>query len=74
MVNKGVEYCVMEVLFYLLVLDRVYGVKFEVGIFINLIRDYLDFYKIFENYYKVKFKLFERCGIRIINIDDNYGK
>jgi len=74
MVNKGVEYCVMEVSSHSLELDRVYGVKFEVGIFTNLTRDHLDFHKTFENYYKAKFKLFERCGIRIINIDDNYGK
>ncbi|AGX43703.1 UDP-N-acetylmuramoyl-L-alanyl-D-glutamate--2,6-diaminopimelate ligase [Clostridium saccharobutylicum] len=74
MVDKGVEYCVMEVSSHSLALDRVYGVKFEAGIFTNLTRDHLDFHKTFENYYKAKFKLFERCGIRIVNIDDNYGK
>jgi len=74
MVNKGVEYCVMEVSSHSLELDRVYGVKFEVGIFTNLTRDHLDFHKTFENYYKAKFKLFNRSRIKIINIDDNYGK
>ncbi|WP_160688883.1 UDP-N-acetylmuramoyl-L-alanyl-D-glutamate--2,6-diaminopimelate ligase [Clostridium sp. C2-6-12] len=74
MVNKGVEYCVMEVSSHSLELDRVYGVKFEVGIFTNLTRDHLDFHKTFENYYKAKFKLFERARIKVVNIDDNYGK
>lgn len=74
MVDKGVEYCVMEVSSHSLELDRVYGVKFDVGIFTNLTRDHLDFHKTFENYYKAKFKLFERSRIKIINIDDNYGK
>lgn len=74
MVDKGVEYCVMEVSSHSLELDRVYGIKFEVGIFTNLTRDHLDFHKTFENYYKAKFKLFERSRIKIINIDDNYGK
>ena len=74
MVDKGVEYCVMEVSSHSLALDRVYGTKFEMGIFTNLTRDHLDFHKTFENYYSAKFKLFERCGIRIINIDDTYGK
>lgn len=74
MVEKGVEYCVMEVSSHSLELDRVYGTKFEMGIFTNLTRDHLDFHKTFENYYAAKFKLFERCGIRIINIDDTYGK
>ena len=74
MVNKGVEYCVMEVSSHSLELDRVYGVKFEVGIFTNLTRDHLDFHKTFENYYKAKFKLFDRSRIKIVNADDNYGK
>jgi UDP-N-acetylmuramoyl-L-alanyl-D-glutamate--2,6-diaminopimelate ligase len=74
MADKGVEYCVMEVSSHSLELDRVYGVKFEVGIFTNLTRDHLDFHKTFENYYKAKFKLFERSRIKIVNIDDNYGK
>jgi UDP-N-acetylmuramoyl-L-alanyl-D-glutamate--2,6-diaminopimelate ligase len=74
MVNKGVEYCVMEVSSHSLELDRVYGVKFEAGIFTNLTRDHLDFHKTFENYYKAKFKLFDRSRIKLVNIDDNYGK
>jgi len=74
MVSKGVEYCVMEVSSHSLELDRVYGVEFEAGIFTNLTRDHLDFHKTFENYYKAKFKLFDRSRIKIINIDDNYGK
>ncbi|NOW03145.1 UDP-N-acetylmuramoyl-L-alanyl-D-glutamate--2,6-diaminopimelate ligase [Clostridium beijerinckii] len=74
MVDKGVEYCVMEVSSHSLALDRVYGVEFQVGIFTNLTRDHLDFHKTFENYYKAKFKLFERSRIKIVNVDDNYGR
>lgn len=74
MVNKGCEYCVMEVSSHSLDLDRVYGVDFEAGIFTNLTRDHLDFHKTFENYYKAKYKLFQRSCISIINADDNYGK
>lgn len=74
MIDKGVEYCVMEVSSHSLALDRVYGVNFDIGIFTNLTRDHLDFHKTFENYYEAKFKLFEKCSIRIVNIDDNYGK
>ena len=73
MVNKGCQYCVMEVSSHSLALDRVYGVEFEVGIFTNLTRDHLDFHKTFENYYNEKFKLFKRSKIKIINIDDKYG-
>lgn len=73
MVNEGVEYCVMEVSSHSLELDRVYGVEFKCSIFTNLTRDHLDFHKTFDNYYKAKFKLFERSQTKIINIDDQYG-
>ena len=73
MVEKGVEYCVMEVSSHSLDLDRVYGVEFISGIFTNLTRDHLDFHKTFENYYKAKAKLFERSKYSIVNIDDSYG-
>ncbi len=73
MVDDGCEYCVMEVSSHSLYLDRVYGCEFEVGIFTNLTRDHLDFHKSFENYYKAKFKLFERSKNCAINIDDDYG-
>ena len=73
MVDKGAQYCVMEVSSHSLALDRVYGIEFECGIFTNLTRDHLDFHKTFENYYAAKFKLFERSSIKLINIDDTYG-
>ncbi|WP_300348729.1 UDP-N-acetylmuramoyl-L-alanyl-D-glutamate--2,6-diaminopimelate ligase [Clostridium sp.] len=73
MVDEGVEFCVMEVSSHSLDLDRVYGVRFEEGIFTNLTRDHLDFHKTFENYYNAKFKLFERSNHSIINLDDEYG-
>lgn len=74
MVEKGCEYCVMEVSSHSLALDRVYGIEYEAGIFTNLTRDHLDFHKTFENYYAEKYKLFERSKYKIINIDDQYGK
>lgn len=73
MVEEGCNYCVMEVSSHSLALDRVYGVDFKVGIFTNLTRDHLDFHKTFENYYKAKYKLFERSGICVVNKDDTYG-
>lgn len=73
MVDANCEYCVMEVSSHSLELDRVYGCKFEVGIFTNLTRDHLDFHKTFDNYYNAKFKLFERSKYSVINVDDNYG-
>lgn len=73
MVDKGVQYCVMEVSSHSLDLDRVYGVPFKYGIFTNLTQDHLDFHKTFENYYNAKLKLFKYSKSSIINIDDSYG-
>lgn len=73
MVDAGCEYCVMEVSSHSLDLDRVYGCEFKVASFTNITRDHLDFHKTFENYYKAKFKLFERSEISIINLDNKYG-
>lgn len=75
MLDNGCDYCVMEVLLYLLVLNRVDEIDFKLGIFINLILDYLDFYKDLEDYRKVKEKLFFKIiMVNIINIDDEGGK
>ena len=74
MVDNGIEYCVMEVSSHSLYLDRVYGIKFNEGIFTNLTRDHLDFHKTFENYYNAKLILFKNSQNSIINMDDEYGK
>lgn len=74
MKKEGIEYCVMEVSSHSLELKRVYGVNFKAGIFTNLTQDHLDFHITMENYFNAKMKLFERCDVAVINIDDEYGK
>lgn len=74
MVDKKVDYCVMEVSSHSLELCRVYGLNFKYGMFSNLTQDHLDFHKTFENYYKAKLKLFMISENSVINIDDPYGE
>lgn len=74
MVDKKINYCVMEVSSHSLSLDRVCGINFSQAIFTNLTQDHLDFHKTFENYYEAKLKLFKNTKNSIINIDDSYGK
>ncbi|ERI91286.1 UDP-N-acetylmuramoyl-L-alanyl-D-glutamate--2,6-diaminopimelate ligase [Clostridiales bacterium oral taxon 876 str. F0540] len=74
MVSSGVTHCVMEVSSHSLSLDRVYGIKFNEGIFTNLTQDHLDFHKTFENYYNAKLMLFKSSNTSIINMDDAYGR
>lgn len=70
-----IEYCVMEVSSHSLDLKRVMDCNFDVGIFTNLSRDYLDYHETVENYFNAKLKLFYMTGkCNIINIDDFYGQ
>lgn len=73
MEKAGCDCVVMEVSSHSLVLDRVYGIEFEVGIFTNLSRDHLDFHGDMENYAKAKSLLFDRSKYGVINVDDEYA-
>ncbi len=74
MVEAGVKYCIMEVSSHAIELMRVYGIKFNVGIFTNLTHDHLDLHGTMENYMAIKAKLFEMSEISVINVDDGYGR
>lgn len=63
---------VMEVSAHALALDKLDGVKFEIGIFTNLSQDHLNDFKTMENYRDAKKKLFSNGYIKsaIVNADD----
>ena len=70
MSDAGCTHAVMEVSSHALVLDRVYGIRFAVGIFTNLSQDHLDFHRTMEEYCDAKAILFDRCDIGVYNADD----
>lgn len=75
MVDRRVDACIMEVSSHSLALNRVKGIKYDVGIFTNLTKDHLDYHGTMENYFLSKLLLFKntvKCNI--INIDDLYAK
>lgn len=72
MVDAGMEYAVMEVSSHALELYRVYGIKFEIGVFTNLGREHLDFHKDMDEYLSAKAKLFDQSIFGVINADDIY--
>ena len=73
MVEKEMEYVVMEVSSHALALNRVYGIKFIVGVFTNLSEEHLDFHETMDNYLNAKAKLFEMSDFAIVNGDDIYA-
>ena len=70
MAEAGCTHVVMEVSSHALVLDRVAGVHFQVGMFTNLTQDHLDFHKTMEEYRNAKARLFRMCDVGVYNLDD----
>ena len=68
--DAGCTHVVMEVSSHALVLDRVYGIPYAVGIFTNLTQDHLDFHKTMEAYCAAKAILFRNCAAGVVNADD----
>ena len=73
MSDAGCSHVVMEVSSHALSLDRVYGIRFAVGIYTNLSRDHLDFHKTMEEYCDAKAILFQRCDLAVYNADDPWS-
>ena len=70
MADAGCTHCVMEVSSHSLVLHRVAGVHFAVGLFTNLTQDHLDFHNTMEEYARAKSLLFPMCERAAANVDD----
>lgn len=71
--NEACKYVIMEVSSHSLVLSRVAGIRFAVGVFTNLTQDHLDFHHTMEEYAAAKAMLFSNCDKAAINIDDEWG-
>ena len=73
MLDAGCTHVVMEVSSHSLVLERVAGIRFAVGIFTNLTQDHLDFHKDMDDYAAAKALLFKVSDLAVINSDDPYA-
>jgi UDP-N-acetylmuramoyl-L-alanyl-D-glutamate--2,6-diaminopimelate ligase len=76
MVDAGVEACATEVSSHALVMGRVGGVVFDVGVFLNLGRDHLDFHRDMDDYFAAKALLFSPAHARrgLVCVDDSWGE
>ena len=73
MADAGCTHVIMEVSSHSLVLHRVAGLHFAVGIFTNLTQDHLDFHKTMAEYARAKSLLFGMCDAAVINLDDEWS-
>jgi len=76
MVQSGIEYVVMESSAHALALRKECPIVYDVGIFTNLTRDHLDFFRDMEAYGAAKCSMFsrERCRFGVLNADDAFSR
>jgi len=73
-VAAGCKRAVLEVSSHALALERVRGLRYEVGIFNNLYEDHLDLHGSMEDYFAEKKKLLERSSFAIVNRDNPWTR
>ena len=77
MVNKGCQYCFMEVSSHAVSQKRIAGVHFSGGVFTNISRDHLDYHKTFDGYISAKKAFFDALpdeAFALTNIDQEHGE
>jgi len=74
MVDTGCDVMVMEASSQGFLLDRTYGIMFDVGIFTNLSPDHISSYehKDFDDYLHCKKMLFKQCKFGFVNKDSEH--
>ena len=65
----------MEVSAHAIFLDKLYGVKFDIGLFTNISNEHLDFFHNMDNYAHTKVAFFNKKYMKesVCNIDDFWG-
>lgn len=82
MVEKNVDWTVMEVSSHALSLQRVAETYYDLAVFTNLTQDHLDFHGDLDSYLQAKLKLFStlnngpkaKLAKAVINLDDPFGQ
>ncbi|MEK7110133.1 MAG: Mur ligase family protein [Patescibacteria group bacterium] len=73
-VDNGDEYFILETTSHALDQNRVWGIRYEIGVLTNVTHEHLDYHKSYEDYLLTKVKLLRRSKIGIVNEDDESYK
>lgn len=69
-VSNHDEYFVLETTSHAIDQNRIWGIRYEIGVLTNVTHEHLDYHKSYENYLLTKVKLLRRSKIGIVNEDD----
>jgi len=76
MVEESCTHCFMEVSSHAIDQHRIEGLKFAGAVFTNISHDHLDYHKTFDEYIRVKKRMFDglhRQAFALVNTDDRRG-
>ncbi|PIP14948.1 hypothetical protein COW98_01410 [Candidatus Roizmanbacteria bacterium CG22_combo_CG10-13_8_21_14_all_35_9] len=68
------KYFVLETTSHALDQNRVWGIRYEIGVITNITHEHLDYHKTYEKYVMTKVKLLKMARISIVNKDDESYK
>ena len=73
-VQSGIRYLEMEVSSQALKYDRVEGITFDAGVFLNISEDHISpvEHSDFEDYFSAKLKLFGQSKLAVVNLNSDY--
>jgi UDP-N-acetylmuramoyl-L-alanyl-D-glutamate--2,6-diaminopimelate ligase len=69
-VDNHDQFFVLETTSHALDQNRVWGIKYEIGVITNITHEHLDYHKTYEEYTNVKIKLLRMSNIGVVNNDD----
>lgn len=70
--NKGCTFAIIEVTSHALDQNRVWGIKFHIGVLTNITHEHLDYHKSYKEYVKAKLRLLKMSDIAIVNSDGEW--
>lgn len=74
-VREGCHWVILETTSHSIAQYRNYGINYDVAVLTNVTHDHLDYHKTFDEYMKVKGKMFSSGrSVNIINVDDKSAK
>ena len=74
MVQAGCTHVVMEASSQALEQERLFGIQFALGVFLNLSQDHLDYHGTMEEYFEAKKRLFRQADKMLVNLNDEWGQ